>query len=45
MSMTVKARRRGGARMEEEPGWRPRGMEYSRVIGNADYPQDLYLAH
>jgi 8-oxo-dGTP pyrophosphatase MutT (NUDIX family) len=33
----------------EETGWRPRGMEYvmscQPIIGNADYPQDLYLAH
>ena len=35
--------------VEEETGWRPRGMEYvmscQPIIGNADYPQDLYLAH
>jgi 8-oxo-dGTP pyrophosphatase MutT (NUDIX family) len=35
--------------VEEETGWRPRGMEYvmscQSIIGNADYPQDLYLAH
>lgn len=34
--------------MEEETGWRPRGIEYvmscQPIIGNADYPQDLYLA-
>jgi 8-oxo-dGDP phosphatase len=34
--------------VEEETGWRPRGIEfvmsYQPVIGNADYPQDLYLA-
>ena len=34
--------------MEEETGWRPRRMEYvlscQPTIGNADYPQDLYLA-
>ena len=34
--------------MEEETGWRPRRMEYvlscQPMIGNADYPQDLYLA-
>jgi 8-oxo-dGDP phosphatase len=33
----------------EETGWRPRRLEYvlscQPVIGNADYPQDLYLAH
>ena len=33
----------------EETGWRPKGLEYvlscQPVIGNADYPQDLYLAH
>jgi 8-oxo-dGTP pyrophosphatase MutT (NUDIX family) len=35
--------------VEEETGWRPRGIEYvmscQLIIGNADYPQDLYLAH
>ena len=35
--------------VEEETGWRPRNTEYvlscQPVIGNADYPQDLYLAH
>jgi 8-oxo-dGTP pyrophosphatase MutT (NUDIX family) len=35
--------------VEEETGWRPRGIEYvmscQPIIGNADYPQDLYLAH
>ncbi len=35
--------------VEEETGWRPRRMEYvlscQPMIGNADYPQDLYLAH
>jgi 8-oxo-dGTP pyrophosphatase MutT (NUDIX family) len=34
--------------VEEETGWRPRGIEFvmscQPVIGNADYPQDLYLA-
>ncbi len=34
--------------VEEETGWRPRRMEYvlscQPMIGNADYPQDLYLA-
>jgi 8-oxo-dGDP phosphatase len=34
--------------VEEETGWRPRDMEYvlscQPMIGNADYPQDLYLA-
>jgi len=32
----------------EETGWRPRGVEFvmscQPLIGNADYPQDLYLA-
>jgi 8-oxo-dGTP pyrophosphatase MutT (NUDIX family) len=35
--------------VEEETGWRPRGLEHvltcQPVIGNADYPQELYLAH
>ncbi len=35
--------------VEEETGWRPRGIEYvmscQPIIGNADYSQDLYLAH
>jgi 8-oxo-dGTP pyrophosphatase MutT (NUDIX family) len=35
--------------VEEETGWRPRRIEYvlscQPMIGNADYPQDLYLAH
>jgi 8-oxo-dGTP pyrophosphatase MutT (NUDIX family) len=35
--------------VEEETGWRPRGIEFvmssQPLIGNADYPQDLYLAH
>ena len=35
--------------VEEETGWRPRRMEFvlscQPIIGNADYPQDLYLAH
>jgi hypothetical protein len=35
--------------VEEETGWRPRGIEFvvscQPVIGNADYPQDSYLAH
>jgi 8-oxo-dGDP phosphatase len=35
--------------VEEETGWRPRGLQHvmtcQPVIGNADYPQDLYLAH
>jgi 8-oxo-dGTP pyrophosphatase MutT (NUDIX family) len=35
--------------VEEETGWRPRGVEFvmscQPLIGNADYPQDLYLAH
>ena len=40
----------GAAReVEEETGWRPRRMEFvlscQPIIGNADYPQDLYLAH
>jgi 8-oxo-dGTP pyrophosphatase MutT (NUDIX family) len=34
--------------VEEETGWRPRGVEFvmscQPLIGNADYPQDLYLA-
>jgi 8-oxo-dGTP pyrophosphatase MutT (NUDIX family) len=34
--------------VEEETGWRPGGLQYvmtcQPVIGNADYPQDLYLA-
>jgi 8-oxo-dGTP pyrophosphatase MutT (NUDIX family) len=33
---------------EEETGWRPRNVEFvlscQPLIGNADYPQDLYLA-
>jgi 8-oxo-dGTP pyrophosphatase MutT (NUDIX family) len=33
----------------EETGWQPRDLEYvlscQPIIGNADYPQDLYLAH
>jgi 8-oxo-dGDP phosphatase len=35
--------------VEEETGWRPRGIEFvmssQPIIGDADYPQDLYLAH
>ena len=35
--------------VEEETGWRPRGIEFvmtcQPIIGNADYPQELYLAH
>jgi 8-oxo-dGDP phosphatase len=35
--------------VEEETGWRPRGIEFvmssQPIIGNADYTQDLYLAH
>lgn len=35
--------------VEEETGWRPLRLEHvlscQPVIGNADYPQDLYLAH
>jgi 8-oxo-dGTP pyrophosphatase MutT (NUDIX family) len=35
--------------VEEETGWRPRTTEFvmscQSLIGNADYPQDLYLAH
>ena len=35
--------------VEEETGWRPHRMEFvlscQPIIGNADYPQDLYLAH
>jgi 8-oxo-dGTP pyrophosphatase MutT (NUDIX family) len=39
----------GAAReVEEETGWRPRSVEFvlsaQPLIGNADYPQDLYLA-
>jgi 8-oxo-dGTP pyrophosphatase MutT (NUDIX family) len=34
--------------VEEETGWRPRDMEHvltcQPMIGNADYPQELYLA-
>src|SRR5260370_15525336 len=34
--------------VEEETGWRPHGIEFvlscQPIIGNADYPQDLYLA-
>jgi 8-oxo-dGTP pyrophosphatase MutT (NUDIX family) len=34
--------------VQEETGWRPRGVEFvmscQPLIGNADYPQDLYLA-
>ncbi|HEV2375790.1 MAG TPA: NUDIX hydrolase [Streptosporangiaceae bacterium] len=34
---------------EEETGWRPRNarflLSYQPMIGNADFPQDLYLAH
>jgi 8-oxo-dGTP pyrophosphatase MutT (NUDIX family) len=34
--------------VEEETGWRPRAIEFvlscQPLIGNADYPQDLYLA-
>jgi 8-oxo-dGTP pyrophosphatase MutT (NUDIX family) len=34
--------------VEEETGWRPRSVEFvmscQPLIGNADYPQDLYLA-
>ena len=33
---------------EEETGWRPRGvsfvLSYQPMVGNADFPQDLYLA-
>ena len=35
--------------VEEETGWRPRHLEYvlscQPLIGNADFPQDLYLGH
>jgi 8-oxo-dGTP pyrophosphatase MutT (NUDIX family) len=35
--------------VEEETGWHPQRMEFvlscQPIIGNADYPQDLYLAH
>jgi len=34
---------------EEETGWRPRHVEFALscqpLIGNTDYPQDLYLAY
>jgi 8-oxo-dGTP pyrophosphatase MutT (NUDIX family) len=34
--------------VEEETGWRPRNVNFvlstQPLIGNADYPQDLYLA-
>jgi 8-oxo-dGTP pyrophosphatase MutT (NUDIX family) len=34
---------------EEETGWRPRSarfvLSFQPMIGNADFPQDLYLAH
>lgn len=34
--------------VEEETGWRPRSVEYvltfQPMIGNADYPQEVYLA-
>jgi 8-oxo-dGTP pyrophosphatase MutT (NUDIX family) len=34
--------------VEEETGWRPRSVEFAMssqpIIGNGDYPQDLYLA-
>jgi 8-oxo-dGTP pyrophosphatase MutT (NUDIX family) len=34
--------------VEEETGWRPHGLEFvmscQPLIGNADYPQDLYRA-
>ena len=34
--------------VEEETGWRPRNVEFvlstQPLLGNADYPQDLYLA-
>ena len=33
---------------EDETGWRPRGvtfvLSYQPMVGNADFPQDLYLA-
>jgi len=35
--------------VEEETGWRPRGVEFlltfQPVIGSADAPQDVYVAH
>ena len=35
--------------VEEETGWRPRQIEFvmsvQPLIGNPDYPQELYLAH
>jgi hypothetical protein len=43
------AQRDGRRRPGERDIWSPRGMEFvmscQPVIGNADYPQDLYLAH
>jgi 8-oxo-dGDP phosphatase len=46
--MTVKTPQQQRREVEEETGWRPRGIEFvmscQPVIGNADYPQDLYLA-
>jgi 8-oxo-dGTP pyrophosphatase MutT (NUDIX family) len=37
-----------GRETEEETGWRPRNMRFvlsfQPMIGNADFPQDLYLA-
>jgi 8-oxo-dGTP pyrophosphatase MutT (NUDIX family) len=33
----------------EETGWQPRGVEFvlscQPLVGNADFPQDLFLAH
>jgi 8-oxo-dGTP pyrophosphatase MutT (NUDIX family) len=47
--MTAKVLPQRLREVEEETGWRPRRMEYvsscQPIIGNADYPQDLYLAH
>ncbi|WP_346050480.1 NUDIX domain-containing protein, partial [Actinomadura chokoriensis] len=35
--------------VEEETGWRPRSVEFllsfQPMVGSADAPQDLYLAH
>ena len=50
----LRGRRRGlctaaAREVEEETGWRPRKTEFvmssQPLIGNADYPLDLYLAH
>jgi 8-oxo-dGTP pyrophosphatase MutT (NUDIX family) len=40
--------RAAGREVEEETGWRPRQIEhvltFQPMIGNADFPQDVYLA-